>query len=213
LTALILSVAAYSLGPYNGEKVLWIPRRSYNKRTSVLQSKSQIISSNKVSSRWPGKLDVTVGGGIGCKDTPLSTILRECTEEAMLDVDYVRNFVCPTGVLSFPNRSPHRWILPGIYYTFDLELPSFGPLVPQVNPEDGEVESFERMTVEEVVSRLFNDEFKSSSAMAMVDFLVRHGYVTAENDARYADLCFELRRDIGLPKWQPLAEAEGKSVR
>ncbi|KIJ34821.1 hypothetical protein M422DRAFT_181541 [Sphaerobolus stellatus SS14] len=189
---------SYYTDAKTGEKMLWIPRRSRQKRT------------------WPGKLDVTAGGGLELLDTPLSTICRECAEEASLDREYVVAFARPTGMISFPHRSPDGWILPGIYFTYDLPLPGDGSVMPAINKDDGEVEKFELMNVETVVQKLFDDEFKPNSALALVDFLIRHGHITPENDARYMDICLELKRDIRLPKWRPTdkssSQDEGSSI-
>lgn len=106
----------------------------------------------------------------------MSTIVRESAEEACLDEHYVREYICPTGVLPFPNRSPAGWILPGLYYTFDLPLPPDGSVCPKTNMADGEVESFELMDVQTVLELLLKNEFKNSSALALVDFLIRPRY-------------------------------------
>ncbi|TFK75024.1 hypothetical protein BDN72DRAFT_832730 [Pluteus cervinus] len=171
----------YFQSPDTGKTMLWIPRRSLNKRT------------------WPGKLDVTVGGGIGLGYTAIATIIRECAEEASLDHEYVEKYVRPAGVLPFPNRSPANWILPGVYYTFDLPLPSDGSVRPRPNIEDGEVESFEVMDTETVLEKLVQDKFKSSSALAVVDFMIRHGFVTGRSDPRFVEVCRQLKRSVDLP--------------
>ncbi|KAF8966315.1 hypothetical protein BDZ97DRAFT_1808992 [Flammula alnicola] len=174
-------LTAYVRDPSTGRMMLWIPRRSLNKRT------------------WPGKLDVTAGGGMGLGDSAMETIIREAAEEALLDQDYVQQWIRPVGVLPFPNRSPGGWILPGMYYLFDLPLPSDGSIIPRINALDGEVEKFELLEVETVLQHLLEGKFKSSSALAIVDFLVRHGYITEKTDPRYLDVCRLLKTDIKLP--------------
>ena len=148
--------------------------------------------------RWPGRLDVTVGGGIGAGDSALDTIVRECSEEASLPTSYVRSNVRPTGILPFPNRSPSGWLLPGMYYTFELPLPPDGSVTPQVNAADGEVEEFELLNVGRVLTSLIEGRFKPSSAMALIDWMIRHGFLTEDSDTRFVDVCRELRRDVGL---------------
>lgn len=148
---------------------------------------------------WPGKLDVTVGGGIGLGETALSTIVRECTEEASMDAGYVRQNVRSVGTLPFPNRSPAGWILPGLYYLYDLPLLAEGSIVPRTNIADGEVENFELMDAETVLQNLIEGKFKASSCLAIVDFFIRHGLVTESSDNKYADVCGFLKRDIELP--------------
>ncbi|RXW23873.1 hypothetical protein EST38_g1985 [Candolleomyces aberdarensis] len=200
---------------------LWIPRRSRTKKNS------------------PGRLDVTVGGGIRLGDTPFDTILRESSEEALLESEYVIKYARSVGTLPFPHRQassplsnslstypdPHRdhapssgpsgsnsydhrlstarnqshYILPGLYFLYDIELPFDQSVLPQTNILDGEVQSFTLMDLEDVLLGLLEGKFKSSSAMAVVDWLIRHGHVTEENDTRFAEVCRHLRVDVGMP--------------
>ncbi|ETW75841.1 hypothetical protein HETIRDRAFT_23707, partial [Heterobasidion irregulare TC 32-1] len=174
-------LTAYYRSPDTGKTMFWIPRRSKTKRT------------------WPGRLDVTVGGGMSTGDTASATIIRECAEEASLDANFVQENLRPAGVLPFPNRSPAGWILPGLYYLFDLPLPSDGSVRPKVNTADGEVEEFELMDAQTVLDNLVTGVFKPSSALALVDFLIRHGFVTEETDPRFVDICLQLRQPMSLP--------------
>jgi hypothetical protein len=111
----------------------------------------------------------------------------------------VERNVHPVGVLPFPNRSPAGWILPGLYYLFDLPLPSDGSIRPRINAADGEVECFELMDVNAVLRNLVDGMFKPSSALALVDFLIRHGHITEESDPRFVDVCLALKPDTTWP--------------
>lgn len=71
--------------------------------------------------------------------------------------------------------------------------------MPRTNASDGEVESFELLTIGESVERALKGEFKPNCAMVLVDFLIRKGYVTPERDVRFLELASRLRREIGLP--------------
>lgn len=179
-------LTAYVRDPLTNQLKLWIPRQSRTKRT------------------WPGKLDVTSGGGMALGDSAMETIIRESAEEACLDKTYLQEHIQPTGVLPYPNRSPEGWILPGLYYLFEIPLPSDGSIYPRVNALDGEVEEFELMEVGHVLQCLLEGKFKASSALAILDFLIRHGYITEETDPRFADVCRVLKTDIMLPvAWRP----------
>ncbi|KAG8215682.1 NUDIX hydrolase domain-like protein [Butyriboletus roseoflavus] len=167
--------------PVTRKTKLWIPRRSLSKST------------------WPGRYDCTVGGGMGLGETPDETIIRECTEEASLPSDFVKKHARSTGMLNFMNRSPSKWILPGIYYLYELRLPDDGVIAPRTNAEDGEVDAFKLMDVEEVMQRLLQEQFKPSSAMALVDFCVRRGIITPESDPGYLEVCMAMRRPVVLP--------------
>ncbi|KAJ7273174.1 NUDIX hydrolase domain-like protein [Mycena rebaudengoi] len=163
-----------------GGPLLWIPRRSLSKRT------------------WPGRLDVTVGGGIAANDDALITIIRECTEEASLPAASVQPFIKPTGVLHFSNRSPAGWILPGVYYLWDLPLPPDGSIRPRPNAADGEVDEFELMNLETVLAELLAGKFKPSSALAVIHWLIKHGYVTEESDLQFSQMYSRLTRPLPL---------------
>ena len=59
---------------------------------------------------------------------------------------------------------------------------------------DGEVESFERISITELIDRLVRDDaaWKPNVGLVLTDFLVRHGRVPAD-DAAYLDLIRALR--------------------
>ncbi|KAK4697552.1 hypothetical protein P7C70_g8196, partial [Phenoliferia sp. Uapishka_3] len=120
---------------------IWVPRRSATKQT------------------WPSYLDNTVAGGITSLASPLSSIIRECAEEASLPESLTEPLLRSVSVLSYTYRTPAGWLQPEVQYIYDLKLPS--DVEPQTNVDDGEVESFSLMEVEEVVDRMCKGEFKS----------------------------------------------------
>ncbi|KAI1381637.1 NUDIX hydrolase domain-like protein [Hypoxylon crocopeplum] len=146
----------------------------------------------------PGMLDSTVAGGIKDGSTPLDTIIHEADEEASLPENLVRERVHSVGVLTyicitgsdFPGEK--GLVIPDIIYVHDLELPS--EVIPK--PNDDEVEEFYSMTVEDVQKALLNREFKPDSAAVMIDFFVRHGIITAENEKDYVEINTRLHRRL-----------------
>lgn len=54
------------------------------------------------------------------------------------------------------------------------------------------------MTIPEVMTHLHAGEFKPNCGLILVDFLVRHGLVTPENEPDYIELCWRLRRRLGV---------------
>jgi len=136
---------------------------------------------------------------MGLGETPNETIVRECTEEASLPSEFVEKHARCTGMLNYLNRSPSKWILPGIYYLYELPLPNDGSIKPRTNANDGEVDAFQLMDVEEVMQLLLQGQFKPSSAMALVDFCIRRGIITPESDPWYLDVCMALRKPVVLP--------------
>lgn len=64
-------------------------------------------------------------------------------------------------------------------------------------PCDGEVESFRKVTVEEALNLVCEPgAFMPSSALVLIDFLVRHGFVSAAaHPSAYMELVSLLRCD------------------
>ncbi|CAO1618597.1 unnamed protein product [Jaminaea pallidilutea] len=156
---------------------LWTPRRAQTKAT------------------WPGFLDNSVAGGITSGDRPLESMIRECWEEAGLSDEVVRPRVRQVGVLTYVFRTKEGYLQPEVEYVYDLPLPN------DVRPKpiDGEAEDFQLMSIEEVKERMYKGEFKPNCAMVAIDFLIRHGVITAENEARYMEVMAMMHNDLGLP--------------
>lgn len=70
-----------------------------------------------------------------------------------------------------------RGLFPNTEFVFDLELPL--DFIPE--NADGEVETFELLPAEQCLERLFSADFKTTSVPVALDFLIRHGKITAEN--------------------------------
>lgn len=119
---------------------------------------------------WPSYLDNTVAGGISAGSTPYSTILRESIEEASLPPSFVASRIRSTSVLVYNYRTEQGWIQPEVQYVFDLPMDPLGDgeggegvVKPGVN--DGEVEEFVLMELDEVVRRMCDGEFKPNCAL------------------------------------------------
>ncbi|GAA6024542.1 hypothetical protein JCM10207_008268 [Rhodosporidiobolus poonsookiae] len=163
---------------------LWVPRRSPTKQT------------------WPSMLDNTVAGGITAGDTPRYSIIRECAEEASLPPSYVAPRIKQAGVITYNYRTDAGHLQPEVQYIYDLPLPppeQEGALKPTTNPDDGEVESFELLDLEVVVQKMVDGEFKPNCALVLIDFFIRHGLLTFENDTRYLEIATRLHRPLVLP--------------
>ena len=49
--------------------------------------------------------------------------------------------------------------------------------------QDGEVESFQRLPIEEVANIIANtDKFKDNCNLVIIDFLIRHGFIKPEQE-------------------------------
>ncbi|KOS20673.1 Uncharacterized protein ESCO_006805 [Escovopsis weberi] len=151
---------------------LWIPKRAADKST------------------YPSMLDNTVAGGLMTGEDPFECIIREADEEASLPEDVVRNNAVCTGTVTYIDVTEARhvgeddYIYPECEWVYDLKLPA--DVVPQ--PKDGEVEEFRLCDVDEVKRDLRLGKFKSNCALVTIDFFIRHGILTEENEPDLARL-------------------------
>lgn len=124
---------------------------------------------------WPGRLDQIVGGGQPAGLTPLENVIKEAEEEAGISEELASKAEYKT-TLSYAVE----W--EGLHndemFVFDLLLPE--EFIPE--PVDGEVESFHLVAIEEIADIVENtSEYKDNSALVIIDFLIRHGYLTAKH--------------------------------
>merc|ERR1712130_373820 len=137
---------------------LWLQRRSATKQT------------------YPGLLDSLVGGGLAAGMTVAETVVKEAMEEANVP-EALAATATSVGSVSFFYRS-ERGLFPNTEFVFDLELPeTFQP-----GNNDGEVSGFELTPVKEIVSIITSQDYKITSAPIALDWLIRHGHVTLEDE-------------------------------
>jgi len=165
-----------------GELKLWVPRRAATKQT------------------YGGMLDNTVAGGIATGESSFECIVREAGEEASLPEDLVRKDVKAVGTVTYFHIRDYRaggetkLLQPEVQYIYDLELAE--DVEPK--PSDDEVEAFELMTVEEARNALRAGEFKPNCAVVLLDFFVRHGILTSEDEG-YLEIVARLHRRLEFP--------------
>ncbi|ABN66893.2 thiamine pyrophosphokinase [Scheffersomyces stipitis CBS 6054] len=163
----------------NGKLKLWIPRRSSTKPT------------------YPGMLDNTVAGGLGYPHGIWETVVKEAYEEAGLDEDFVVSHTKGAGVLSYMYVTSDGRVQPEVEYIYDLAFDNETEVVP--SPVDGEAEYFSLMDVDEVLERVKNKEFKPNCGIVIFDFLIRHGYITPENEPNYHEIVSRCHRRMPFP--------------
>lgn len=83
-------------------------------------------------------------------------------------------------------------VTPDICHVYDMELPQ--DVIPR--PHDDEVSSFTLMTVEDLKSALLREEFKPDSAAVLIEFLIRHSFITPENEPDFDEINTRLRRRL-----------------
>ncbi|KAF1956041.1 thiamine pyrophosphokinase-related protein-like protein [Byssothecium circinans] len=166
-----------------GELKFWIPRRARSKQT------------------YGGMLDNTVAGGIATGETAFESLVRECKEEASLPEALVRKTVRACGTIMYstirgPKAGGETGLLqPECEYIYDLELPE--DVIPK--PGDDEVEEFYLWGIEEVQAAMAKGEFKPNCGLVMIDFFIRHGILTAENEKDYIEIVTRLHRKFEFP--------------
>ncbi|EJD51860.1 hypothetical protein AURDEDRAFT_56343 [Auricularia subglabra TFB-10046 SS5] len=160
------------LNVYTHDNRVWVPRRAKTKQT------------------WPGYLDNTVAGGIPAGMTPFESILKEAMEEASLPEDFVRQHIKSVGAITYFFQTPKGWLQPEVQYVYDLCLSEGTDVVPK--PHDDEVESFELCTIDDVKEKMHARLFKPNCALVLLDFLIRHGLLTAENEPNLLEITTRL---------------------
>lgn len=137
---------------------LWIGRRARDRRVA------------------PGRLDNLVGGGLPWGLSLTENLRKECMEEAGIPPGLADRAV-GVGAVTYC-REGDGGLKPDVMYCYDLELPA--DFVPRCT--DGEVETFYRMPVEEVRELIREtDQFKLNCNLVILDFLVRHGYLSQDS--------------------------------
>ncbi|KAA0184369.1 Nudix hydrolase 20 chloroplastic [Fasciolopsis buskii] len=160
-----VSAGARLLGEYDPSTVMmWLGVRSLNKPT------------------WPGMLDNIAAGGLTFGLDALSCAHKECQEEASVPEELLSTLTSVSR-LSYVFED-ERGVCPQVEYCFDLELPcDFVPV-----GADGEVDSFQLVSIAEVKELIFSDRFKANSALVILDFLYRHKFIDPLSDPRHAEI-------------------------
>lgn len=163
----------------NGMKI-WVPRRARHKQT------------------YGGMLDNTVAGGMSAEEQPFECLVREAAEEASFPEDLIRSSAIACGTVSYfyirDKRAGGETELfqPEVQFVYDLEVdPNVIP-----KPCDGEVEEFLLCTVEEVQIALAEGQFKPNCAVVMLDFFIRHGILSAQNEEHYIQIVSRIHRKL-----------------
>lgn len=138
---------------------------------------------------YPGMLDNMVAGGQPIGMSPHDNLIKECGEEAGIPEGLSCQAI-PVGVISYCHQASSG-IKPDQMFCYDLEMPEgFTP----VN-QDGEIDYFELWPIKDVAARVKSGaDFKYNCNLAIIDFLVRHGYITPENEPDYVSIVLGLHR-------------------
>ncbi|XP_013384003.1 uncharacterized protein YJR142W isoform X1 [Lingula anatina] len=143
---------------------MWIARRSKTKPT------------------WPNMLDNLAAGGLSSKHNIMECARSECQEEASVPNNLLDNLK-PVGTVSYFYED-ERGLFPECEYIMDLEVPE--DFVPE--NADGEVAEFYLWTIQEVLEKTITSEFKSNSALIAINFCIRHGLISPDDEPNYQQI-------------------------
>lgn len=150
-----------------------------------------IAKRNPKKATWPGKLDNMVAGGQPAGLGLFENLIKEAYEEAGLSAIEVQG-AQPVGAITYAYEIAEG-LKPDTQFCYDLELPF--EFVPE--PQDHEVAGFELMPIEEV-ARIVRDteEFKPNCDLVIIDFLLRHGFLSPDEEPDYAAIAQGLRTKL-----------------
>lgn len=157
---------------------IWVARRGSNK------------------AMYAGMYDNAVGGAVKHDEEPFQCLMREAKEELGIDA----NDAVSGGTISWFNIKDARsgiypgLVEPGVQYVYDMEV----SIKAKLDPAEAGIEWLRLLSVDEVKTALTEHKFKPSSACVMIDFFVRHGIITAENEIHFAEIVPRLHRRLPL---------------
>jgi hypothetical protein len=152
-----------------GRLCMWVARRSQDSPT------------------FPGQLDQIVAGGLTAGMSARQLMIKECHEEAGI-AEELATQAKPVGLVNYcMERGLNQ--LRDTLFIYDLMLPA--TFIPR--NIDGEVKEFYLWPVEQVMQTVTETtDFKFNCNLVIIDFLIRHGYLTPEMPG-YMKLCKALR--------------------
>ena len=145
----------------NGVYKIWIARRSKTKQT------------------FPGMLDNIAAGGLAWDLKIHECSIKELDEEAGINGELLRTLKS-VDCITYAYEDEDGINREG-EFVFDIKLPlNFVPI-----NKDGEAESFQLMTIEEIKKAVISDDFKPNSALITINFLMRKGLITPDENSNY----------------------------
>ncbi|MBB3263371.1 8-oxo-dGTP pyrophosphatase MutT (NUDIX family) [Azospirillum sp. OGB3] len=154
----------------DGGLSLWIGRRASDREVA------------------PGKLDNMIAGGQPIGLTLAENLVKEAQEEAGIDAALASRAV-PVGAVTY-RMETEAGLKQDTLFLYDLELDA--DFVPQNT--DGEVERFELWPLDRVAESVrATKDWKFNVNLVVIDFMVRHGWLTPE-EPDYLEIVRGLRR-------------------
>lgn len=162
--------------------------------------KMWVAKRSPTKSTFPDMLDNAAAGGLMTGEDPLDCIIREADEEADLAEKITRESIKAVGGVSYiyvtrEQAGEAGLIYPEVQWIYDLELPEH--IIPK--PKDGEVAGFKLCSIEEVQQQLREGLFKPNCALVVIDFFIRHGIITRENEPEFDEINRRIHRKLPFP--------------
>lgn len=161
---------------------IWIARRSEGKRT------------------LPGMLDSTVGGSLPTGEQPFECLVREAEEKASFPPELTRKLAMACGTLSYLNLTDERsggeigCFSPEVQFLYEMKITN--DIVPV--PGDNEADEITLMNVTELKESLAKGDFTPANGCVVLDFFIRHGLLTFENEPHFIEIASRLHRVLGF---------------
>ena len=156
-----------------GKMLLWIGRRALDKAVE------------------PGKLDNMVAGGQPAGLSLTENLVKEAGEEAGIPRALALRAV-HAGAISYCMEG-ERGVKPDTMFVYDLDVPE--DFMPENT--DGEIDDFRLMELDEVVERVRTSyDFKFNVSLVLIDFLIRVGHITPDNEPDYLALISSLHAPL-----------------
>lgn len=179
------AVDLFGIRSFSVQMILFVDRKEGRRYWIARRARSRMS--------YAGMLDVAVGGSLATGEKAIDCITRETEAKTSISSEYTRDNIVPCGTLSYQmtlDNSGHLGCQPQVQYMYEMRLDE--DMVPRSS--DGKVEEFYLVTLEEVQDSLARGEFKLNCAMTWMDFFIRHGYLTAENEENLVEICAKLHR-------------------
>lgn len=140
----------------------------------------------------PNKLDNLVAGGQPAGLSLRDNLLKEAAEEADMSPALAGRAIS-AGVITYCFEGP-TGLKPDTLYCYDIALPAeFRP-----RNTDGEIADFMLWPAERVLEAVRDtDDFKFNVNLVIIDFAIRHGLITPDEEPAYETLLTGLRGGHG----------------
>ena len=178
-----VQLLAYQEDPSDGALSIWIARRARTKRS------------------YPSMFDSTVGGSLPTGETPFECLVRESGEEASFSEELVRSNAKACGTVNYVCRTDERsrgelgLFTPEVQFTYEMKLPK--EVIP--TPGDNEAEEIRLLSIEQLRTALGNGEFTPANGCVVLDFFIRRGLMTYEQEKDYIEIASRLHRSLAFP--------------